>query len=87
MSETDKSYWLLSETSGIGETRDPRLDRGLPLLEGLRWLVGGLARLLDAAGFQPGIRTWRVPSVGCLRVDTRRRSGATTSCFPRLPGS
>ena len=28
MSETDKSYWLLSETSGIGETRDPRLDRG-----------------------------------------------------------
>ena len=23
MSETDKSYWLLSETSGIGETRDP----------------------------------------------------------------
>jgi uncharacterized membrane protein len=41
MSETDKSYWLLSETSGIGETRDPRLDRGLPLLEGLRWLSAG----------------------------------------------
>ena len=41
MGETDKSYWLLSETSGIGETRDPRLDRGLPLLEGLRWLAAG----------------------------------------------
>jgi uncharacterized membrane protein len=41
MSETDKSYWLLSETSGIGETRDPRLNRGLPLLEGLRWLSAG----------------------------------------------
>ena len=27
MGETDKSYWLLSETSGIGETRDPRLQR------------------------------------------------------------
>lgn len=41
MSESDKSYWLLSETSGIGETRDPRLDRRLPLLEGLRWLSAG----------------------------------------------
>jgi uncharacterized membrane protein len=41
MSDTDKSYWLLSETSGIGETRDPRLDRGLPTFEGLRWLSAG----------------------------------------------
>jgi uncharacterized membrane protein len=41
MSQTDKSYWLLSETSGIGETRDPRLDRGLPLFEGVRWLSAG----------------------------------------------
>lgn len=41
MSETDKSYWLLSETSDIRETRDPRLNRGLPLLEGLRWLSAG----------------------------------------------
>lgn len=41
MGETDKSYWLLSETSSIGEMRDPRLDRGLPLMEGLRWLSAG----------------------------------------------
>ena len=41
MSETDKSYWLLSETSGIGETRDPRLNRGLPLLASLSWLSSG----------------------------------------------
>jgi uncharacterized membrane protein len=41
MSETDKVYWLLSETSGIGETRDPRLQRHLPLLEGFRWLSAG----------------------------------------------
>ena len=34
MSESEKSYWLLSETSGIGETRDPRLQRHLPMLEG-----------------------------------------------------
>ncbi len=41
MNETDKSYWLLSETSGIGETRDPALQRNLPPLEGLRWLALG----------------------------------------------
>jgi uncharacterized membrane protein len=41
MAQTEKSYWLLSETSGIGETRDPRLQRGLPPLEGLRWLSAG----------------------------------------------
>jgi uncharacterized membrane protein len=41
MGETDKSYWLLSETSGIGETRNPALQRHLPLFEGLRWLRAG----------------------------------------------
>ena len=41
MSEADKSYWLLSETSGIGETRDPRLQRNLPVLIGLTWLGAG----------------------------------------------
>lgn len=41
MGESDKGYWLLSETSGIGETRDPRLQRDLPLLEGFRWLAAG----------------------------------------------
>ena len=41
MNETDKSYWLLSETSGIGETRDPALQRGLPVTAGLRWLALG----------------------------------------------
>ncbi len=35
MNESDKSYWLLSETSGIGETRDPALQRSLPVLAGL----------------------------------------------------
>ncbi len=41
MSDSDRSYWLLSETSGIGETYDPRLQRNLPLLVGLRWLAAG----------------------------------------------
>lgn len=41
MGDADKSYWLLSETSGIGETHDPKLQRHLPVLEGLRWLSAG----------------------------------------------
>ncbi len=41
MSETDKSYWLLSETSGIGETRDPALQRRLPIMTGFHWLALG----------------------------------------------
>lgn len=41
MATDGKSYWLLSETSGIGETRDPQLQRNLPLFEGLRWLSAG----------------------------------------------
>lgn len=41
MGEADKSYWLLSETSGIGETRDPALQRHLPVLAGLKWLSAG----------------------------------------------
>lgn len=41
MSDTNKSYWLLSETSGIGETYDPRLQRNLPLMAGLQWLAAG----------------------------------------------
>lgn len=41
MGEADKGYWLLNETSGIGETQDPALQRNLPLLEGRRWLAAG----------------------------------------------
>ncbi len=41
MGEGDRNYWLLSETSGIAETRDPTLQRNLPLLEGRRWLAAG----------------------------------------------
>lgn len=41
MAGSNDSYWLLSETSGIGETRDPGLQRHLPLLAGLGWLAAG----------------------------------------------
>lgn len=41
MGEADDTYWLLSETSTIWETRDPRLNRRLPFWVGLRWLRAG----------------------------------------------
>lgn len=41
MPESSKSYGLLTQTSTIRETRDPRLDRGYPVLEGLKWLRAG----------------------------------------------
>jgi uncharacterized membrane protein len=43
MNQAERQYGLLSETSGIGETRDPRLQRHLPPLEGFRWLRSGWA--------------------------------------------
>lgn len=41
MNEADESYWLLSETSTLWETRDPRLNRRLPFWSALRWLRAG----------------------------------------------
>lgn len=41
MSESNKSNWLLSETSGIEETRSARWQRHLPKDIGLRWLRAG----------------------------------------------
>ncbi|MDN2566306.1 DUF2189 domain-containing protein [Aquibium sp. A9E412] len=41
MSETDRGYGLLSETSGIEETRSARWQRHLPATSGLRWLAAG----------------------------------------------
>lgn len=41
MSEASKSYGLLTQTSTVEETRDPRLKRGFPVHEGLKWLGAG----------------------------------------------
>ena len=41
MSDVDKSHWLLSETSGIEETRSERWQRHLPPWAGLEWLKAG----------------------------------------------
>ena len=74
MGETEKSYGLLSETSGIGETRDPRLQRHLPFLEGIRWLEAGW-RDLGPAQFQPcvGSRCLFCRLLSCGRCRVRAR--------------
>lgn len=85
MSETGKSYWLLSETSGIGETRDPRLQRHLPLLAGLRWLSAGWSDLWQhpasslAYGFGTFLLSWAF-------VWTLAAFGRDYILFPALAG-
>ena len=51
MSEADKSYGLLSETSAIEETRNPARQRHLPAQAALDWLRAGWRDLL----VQPGL--------------------------------
>ena len=51
MSEADKSYGLLSETSTIEETRNPARQRHLPPQAALDWLRAGWRDLL----VQPGL--------------------------------
>lgn len=50
MSDTDRSHWLLSETSGIEETRNERWQRHLPNDIGVRWLRAGWRDLANHPG-------------------------------------
>src|SRR5215208_6109140 len=85
MSESDETYWLLSETSGIGDTRDPRLERHLPLLEGLRWLAAGWRDLWNrpSSSIAYGLGTF-ILSVAF--VWTLVRFGRDYILFPALAG-
>ena len=49
-SEADKDYGLLSQTSGIEETRDPRLQRHLPIGAAFGWLAAGWRDLIASPG-------------------------------------
>jgi len=49
-SEADDNYGLLSQTSGIEETRDPKLQRGLPVSAAFGWLAAGWRDLAAAPG-------------------------------------
>jgi uncharacterized membrane protein len=48
--EADKDYGLLSQVSGIEETRDPRRQRHLPISAAFRWLGEGWRDLVTAPG-------------------------------------
>ncbi len=50
MSEADPTYGLLTETSGIEETRDPRWERHLPPSASFAWLGAGFRDLIAAPG-------------------------------------
>ena len=65
MSEADKRYGLLSELSGIEETRNPERQRHLPVRSGVRLARGRLARPHDKAGPQPGLWTSGFRRFGC----------------------
>ena len=41
MAQTKKSYWLLSETSSIAETRNRERQRNFPAQAALDWLKAG----------------------------------------------
>lgn len=85
MSETNRSYWLLSETSGIGETHDPRLQRHLPVTAGLRWLAAGWrdlwTRPASSLAYGFGIFVLSVAFVWTLA-----RFGRDYILFPSLAG-
>lgn len=70
MTEPSKSYWLLSETSGIGETRDASLQRRLPATVGFAWLAAGWRDLWRGPGaslsYGFGIFLLSVACVGVL---------------------
>ena len=51
MTETDENYGLLTETSGIDETRNPERQRHLPPAAAFTWLRAGWRDLL----VQPGL--------------------------------
>lgn len=85
MSETNRSYWLLSETSGIGETHDPLLQRNLPLMAGLQWLAAGWrdlwTRPASSLAYGFGIFVLSVAFVWTLA-----RFGRDYILFPSLAG-
>jgi uncharacterized membrane protein len=49
-SEADKNYGLLSEPSGIEETRDPQRQRHLPPTAAFSWLAAGWRDLIASPG-------------------------------------
>lgn len=85
MSGNDESYGLLSETSGIEQTRNERLQRHLPASAGFAWLRAGWRDLASAPGpslaygFGVVLASWAF--IGLLTV-----LGRDYILFPALAG-
>lgn len=84
MGEADRSCWLLSETSGIGETRDPRLQRHLPVL-----VFDGLLLAGVISGFARRPASYTASVCSCSRSPSSGRSsfGRDYILFPSLTGT
>lgn len=85
MSEADKSYGLLSETSGIEETRNPARQRDLPAHAALDWLQAGWRDLLvqPALSLAYGIA---VVAITVLLLWMLLASGRDYILFPAIAG-
>jgi uncharacterized membrane protein len=85
MGEADKSYWLLSETSSIWETRDASLKRRLSIFSGFRWLAAGWRDFWNGPGssLAYGLGVFLL-SVGFLAALTA--FGLDYILFPALSG-
>ena len=84
MGEADEGYWLLSETSGIGETRDPPFSANCRCWKDDAGLLPG-GEILERPVIEPGI--WRrcVPFVVAF-VWTLVGFGRDFILFPALAG-
>lgn len=85
MNEVDDRYWLLSETSGIEETRSDEWQRHLPAAEGFGWLKAGWNdfRTQPAPSLAYGLGMWLVSA--CL-VWLLGYLGLDYILFPALAG-
>ena len=85
MSEADRPYGLLTETSGIDETRDPARQRHLPTKAALDWLRAGWRDLLVRPGLSLayGIVVFFIT---LIFVATLIASGRDYILFPAIAG-
>ena len=85
MSEADKSYGLLSETSTIEETRNPARQRHLPPQAAVDWLREGWHDFWSSRASASPTASWSSSSRPSSGGRWSRRVGIT-SCFPAIAG-
>jgi uncharacterized membrane protein len=85
MSEADRSYGLLSETSGIEETRNPSRQRHLPAHAALDWLRDGWRDMLvlPALSITYGVAVFAITAI---LVWALLATGRDYILFPAIAG-